>query len=168
MLLGLRCDETQLIWRSSWSFDVQGDSIIWSSSWSSKHLTFKLVQQAFSFTWCQFETRVPSLLKALFESAGSLTVSAESSIYNGAREGDGFLFSGSFPHWCHPRGKSFFLGTGSLLGLRDLRHGFSSHTMRDESTNSFIGKVHQGFWMTRQRCYLTRPKLRYQAQLAVY
>jgi hypothetical protein len=33
---------------------------------------------------------------------------------------------------------------GFSSGLRDLRHGFSSHTMRDESTNSFSGKVDQG------------------------
>jgi hypothetical protein len=74
------------------SFDVQGDqsfevqggpAIILRSSWSRTHLTFKVVQQP--FTLMSIDIRVTSLLKALFGAAGSLTVSAESSIYNCAK-----------------------------------------------------------------------------------
>jgi hypothetical protein len=79
-----------------------------------------VVQQP--FTLMSIDIRVTSLLKALFGAAGSLTVSAESSIYNCARGVDGYLFQVPF-HIDSNYGASRYFQARVL----DLDYGHESH-----------------------------------------
>ena len=130
-------------------------------------MTFKVVQQAFPLHDVN-DIRVPSLLKALFESAGSLTVSAESSIYNCARGVDGFLFFRFL--------STLMPSTGQIVLSR---HRFSTGTTGSSTWFLFTHDARRVDeflqWQSRSRftnatptINLTRLKLRYKAQMAVY